>query len=63
MTRERSPDDPGKNGRRRMRRVRGGRGVDSSDPCEEHETVPGWIRILWACTMGLLAARWGRNTG
>ena len=63
MTREKWPDDPGRNGRRRMRRVRGGRGVDRSDPCKEPETVPGWMRILWARATGLLAARWGINTG
>ena len=43
--------------------MRGGRGVERSDPCEEHETVPGWMRILWARATGLLAARWGINTG
>ena len=39
------------------------RGMDRSDPCEEHETVPGRMRILWARATGLLAARWGINTG
>ena len=29
----------------------------------DHETVPGWMRILWARATGLLAARWGINTG
>ena len=43
--------------------MRGGRGVDRSDPCEEHETVPGWMRILWAHATGLLAALWGIITG
>ena len=32
-------------------------------PCKEHETVPGWMRILWARATGLLAAPWGINTG
>ena len=63
MTREKWPDDPGRSGRRRMRRVCGGRVVDRSNPCEEHETVPGCMRILWARATGLLAARWGINTG
>ena len=49
--------------RRKTRRVRGSRGVDRSDPCKEHETVSGWMRILWARATGLLAARWGINTG
>ena len=39
------------------------KGLDRSDPCREHETVPGWMRILWARATGLLAARWGINTG
>ena len=43
--------------------MRGGRGVDRSDPCEEQETVPGWMRILWARATGLLVAWWGINTG
>ena len=43
--------------------MRGRRGVDRSDPYNEHETVPGWMRILWARATGLLAARWGINTG
>ena len=43
--------------------MRGRRGVDRSDPCKEHKTVPGWMRILWASATGLLAARWGINTG
>ena len=63
MTWEKLPDDLDRNVRRRTRRVRGRRGVDRSDPCNEHETVPGWMRILWARTTGLLAARWGINTG
>ena len=63
MTREKWPDDPGRIGRRRMHRVRRGRGVDRSNPCEEHKTVPGWMRILWARGTGLLAARWGIKTG
>ena len=63
MTREKWPDDPGRNVRRRMRRVRGGRGVDRSDPCEEHETVPGWMRIMRARATGLLAAFPGMYTG
>ena len=63
MTWKKWPDDPDRNLRRRMRRVRGGRGVDRSDPCNEHETVHRWMRILWARGTGLLAARWGRNTG
>ena len=60
---EKWPDDPDRNVRRRMRLVRGRRGVDRSDPCEEQETVPGCMRILWARATGLLAARWGINTG
>ena len=63
MTWEKWPGDPDRNVRRRMRRVRGRREVDRSDPYNEHETVPGWMRILWAHTTGLLAARWGTNTG
>ena len=63
MTSEKWPDDPGRNGRRRMRRVHGGRGVDRSDPSEEHKTVPGWMRILWARATGLLAVWWSINTG
>ena len=63
MTWEKWPDDPDRNVRRRTRRVRGRRGVDRSDPCKQHETVPGWMRILWARATGLLAARWGINTG
>ena len=43
--------------------MRGEGGVDRTNPCEEHETVPGWMRILWAHATGLLAARWGINTG
>ena len=43
--------------------MRGGRGVDRRDPCGEHKTVPGRMRILWAHAKGLLAARWGINTG
>ena len=43
--------------------MRGTRGVDRSDPWKEHETVPGWMRILWGCATGLLAARLGINTG
>ena len=62
MTWEKWPDDPDRNVRRRTRRVRGRRGVDRSDPCKEHETVPGWMRILWARATRLLAARWGINT-
>ena len=63
MTLEQWPDDPDRNVRRRARRVCGSRGEDRSDPCKEHETVPGWMRILWARATGLLAARWGINTG
>ena len=63
MTWEKWPDDPDSNVRRRTHRVRGRRGVDRSDLCNEHETVPGWMRILWARAAGLLAARWGINTG
>ena len=43
--------------------MHGRRGLDRWDPCKEHETVPGWIRILWARATGLLAARLGVNTG
>ena len=63
MTWEKWPDDPDRNVRKRMRRVRGRMGVDRSDACKEHETVLGWMRILWARATGLLAARWGINTG
>ena len=42
--------------------MRGRGGVDRSDPCKEHETVPGWMRILWARATALLAAWWGKNT-
>ena len=62
MTWEKRPDNPDRNLRRRTRRVRGRRRVDRSDRCKEHETVPGWMRILWARATGLLAARWGINT-
>ena len=37
--------------------------MDRSNPCKEHETVPGLMRILWARATGLLAARRGINTG
>ena len=37
--------------------------MDRSNSCKEHETVPGWMRILWTRATGLLAARWGINTG
>ena len=41
-----------------------GKGVwDRSDPCNAHKMVPGWMRIQSARATGLLAARWGRNTG
>ena len=63
MTLEKWPDDLDSNVRRRTRRVRARRGVDRSDPCKEHETFPGWMRILWARATGLLAAQWGKNTG
>ena len=63
MTWEKWPDDPDRNVRRRMWRVLGRRGVARSDLCKEHETVPGWMRILWASATGLLAAWWGINTG
>ena len=63
MTQEQWQDNPDRNVRRRARRVRGSRGEDRSDPCKEQEMVPGWMRILWACGTGLLAARWGINTG
>ena len=63
MTWEKWPDDPDRNVRRRMRRVRGGRGVDRSDPCKEHETVSGCMMILSARATGLLAALWAINTG
>ena len=63
MTWEKWLDDPDRNVRRRMRRVRGRRGVDRSDPCKDHEKVPGWMRILWARAKGLLAARSSINTG
>ena len=43
--------------------MRGARGVDRSGPCEEQETAPGWMRILWAPATGLLVVRWGINTG
>ena len=43
--------------------MRGRRGVDRSDPCEEHEMVPRWMSVLWARATGLLAAWWGINTG
>ena len=39
------------------------RGRDRSDPSMAHEAVPGWMRIQWAHATGLLAARWGINTG
>ena len=39
------------------------RGRNRSDPCKEHETVPGWMTIQWARATWLLAARWGINTG
>ena len=39
------------------------RRFDRSDPCREHETVPGWMTIQWARATGLLAARSGINTG
>ena len=62
MTWEKWPDDLDRNVRRGTRRVRGRRGADRSDPCNEQETVPGWMTILWARATGLLAARTGRNT-
>ena len=34
-----------------------------TDPFKGQETVPGWMRIQWARATGLLAARWGTNTG
>ena len=41
----------------------GKRGRDVSDPCKEHETVPGLVvRIQWARATRLLAAWWGINT-
>ena len=40
-----------------------GRGEDSSDPCPGHQMVPIWMRIQGARAKGLLAARWGINTG
>ena len=40
-----------------------GRGREGSDQCQGHETVPGWMRIQCARAKGLLAARWGINTG
>ena len=43
--------------------VIGTRGLDRSDPCKEHEVFPRWMRILWAHATGLLAARWGIDTG
>ena len=36
---------------------------EGSDPCKAHKTVPRWIRIQWARATGLLADRWGKNTG
>ena len=48
---------------KRSHNVRGTRGWDRSDPCKEHETVPGWMGILWARGTGLQAARWGINRG
>ena len=38
-------------------------GQDRSDPCKEHQTFTGWMRILWAHATGLLPAQWGINTG
>ena len=43
--------------------LRGKRGWFRSDPCKAHKTVPGEMRIKWAPATGLLAARWGINTG
>ena len=63
MTWEKWPDDLDRNMRRRKRRVRGRRGVDRSDPCKDHKTVPGWMGVLWARATELLAARPGINTG
>ena len=36
---------------------------DSSGERKQHKAVPGWMRIQWARTTGLLAACWGMNTG
>ena len=46
-----------------MHHVRKKRKWDKSDPCKEHKTVPGGMRIQWARAIGLLAAQWGINTG
>ena len=40
-----------------------GKGREGCDPCWAHKTVLGWMRIQWARATGLLAARWGINTG
>ena len=42
---------------------RGQREREGNHPCKAHETVPGWMRTQWARATGLLAARWGKNTG
>ena len=43
--------------------MRGERGWDGNDPSKDQETVLGWMRIQCAHATGLLAARWGINTG
>ena len=50
----------GQHGRRHRR---ADRGQEGGDPCQAHKTVPGWMKIQWARATGLLAARWGINTG
>ena len=54
MTSEKLPEDLDRNMRRRKRRVRGKRGLDRSDRCKKHETVPRWMRIQSARATGLL---------
>ena len=48
---------------KRTHRERDTRTWDRRDLCKEHETVPGWMSILWTRATGLLAARWGINRG
>ena len=40
-----------------------GQGEGGSNPCQGHKMVSTWKRILWANAEGLLATRWGINTG
>ena len=39
---------------------KGGKGATRA---ERTKRAPGWMKIQWARDTGLLAARWGINTG